>query len=182
LSHKGKKQDDVIMNDDIKVSEVRCNHDDGTQYGIISTQEAMRLADEAGLDLVLIAPNAKPPVAKIMDYGKFKYQQEKKKKEAKKNQKVIVTKEVKFSVKIADNDIKYKVKHAREFLEKGYHVKCRVFLRGREMANPEAGIEVLNRIWPMLEDIGHKDNEPKLEGRFVNMLVLPNIETKKHHS
>ncbi len=178
---KGKKTDDAIMNEDIQVKEVRCLHDDGTQHGVISTKEAMRLAEEDGLDLVLIAPTAKPPVAKIMDYGKYKYQLEKKKKEAKKNQKVIVIKEVKFSVKIAENDIKYKVKHAREFLEKGYHVKCRVFLKGREMANPEAGVDVLNKIWPMLEDIGHQEHEPKLEGRFVNMMVLPNAETKKHH-
>ena len=110
-----------------------------------------------------------------MDYGKFKYQQEKKKKEAKKKQKVIVVKEVKFSVKIAENDINYKVKHAVEFLEKGYHVKCRVFLKGREMAHPEAGVEVLERVWPMLEDLWCYEtlNNPKLEGRFVNMMVLP---------
>ena len=131
------------MNDDITAREVRCMGDDGTNYGIISTTDALNTADDLGLDLVLIAPDGKPPVAKIMDYSKFKYQQEKKKKEARKNQKVIVLKEVKFSVKIADNDINYKVKHAIEFLEKGYHVKCRVFLKGREMAHPEAGAAVL---------------------------------------
>jgi translation initiation factor IF-3 len=161
------------MNEDIRFKEVRCNADDGSSHGIISSSEALALADEAGLDLVCIAPNAKPPVVKIMDYGKFKYQQEKKKKEAKKNQKVIVTKEIKLSVKIAQNDIDYKVKHAREFLEKGNHVKFRVFLRGREMAHPEAGAEVLSRVWPMVEDIAIRENEPKLEGRYVNMLVVP---------
>ncbi len=167
------KKDDVIMNEDITAREVRCMGDDGTNYGIISTADALKMADDEGLDLVLIAPDGKPPVAKIMDYSKFKYQQEKKKKEAKKNQKVIVLKEVKFSVKIAENDINYKVKHAIEFLEKGYHVKCRVFLKGREMAHPEAGIEVLEKVWPMLEEYGDRDAEPKLEGRFVNMMVLP---------
>lgn len=170
---KDKRKDDVIMNEMITAKEVRCTSDDGTNHGIISTDEALRIADEAGLDLVLIAPDGKPPVAKIMDYGKFRYQQEKKKKEAKKNQKIIVVKEIKLSVKIADNDINYKVKHAREFLEDGNHVKFRVFLKGREMANPQSGVEVLNRVWPMIEDIAVMDKEPKLEGRYVNMMALP---------
>lgn len=125
------------------------------------------------MDLVCIAATANPPVVKIMDYSKFKYQLEKKKKEAKKNQKIIVTKEIKLSVKIAANDISYKVKHAIEFIEEGNHVKFRVFLKGREMSNPKAGEDVLNSIWPMLEDIGVKDQDPKLEGRYVNMLVVP---------
>ena len=170
---KDKKKDDVIMNEMITVKEVRCTSDDGTNYGIISTAEALQTADSLGLDLVLIAPDGKPPVAKIMDYGKFRYQQEKKKKEAKKNQKVIVIKEIKLSVKIAENDISYKVKHAREFIEEGNHVKFRVFLKGREMANPQSGIEVLTKIWPMIEDIAVMDKEPKLEGRYVNMMALP---------
>ncbi len=170
---KDKRKDDVIMNEMITVKEVRCTGDDGTNYGIISTAEALQTADSLGLDLVLIAPDGKPPVAKIMDYGKFRYQQEKKKKEAKKNQKVIVIKEIKLSVKIAENDVSYKVKHAREFIEEGNHVKFRVFLKGREMANPQSGIDVLNKIWPMIEDIAVMDKEPKLEGRYVNLLVTP---------
>lgn len=170
---KDKRKDDVIMNEMITVKEVRCTGDDGTNYGIISTAEALKTADSLGLDLVLIAPDGKPPVAKIMDYGKFRYQQEKKKKEAKKNQKVIVVKEIKLSVKIAENDVSYKVKHAREFIEEGNHVKFRVFLKGREMANPQSGVDVLNRIWPMIEDIAVMDKEPKLEGRYVNMMALP---------
>ena len=170
---KDKRKDDVIMNDMITAKEVRCTSDEGTNYGIISTSEALKIADDLGLDLVLIAPDGKPPVAKIMDYGKFRYQQEKKKKEAKKNQKVIVVKEIKLSVKIAENDINYKVKHAREFIEEGNHVKFRVFLKGREMANPQSGVDVLNRIWPMIEDIAVMDKEPKLEGRYVNMMALP---------
>jgi len=170
---KKNKKDTVIMNDDIRVKEVRCMGEDGHQYGIISTRDAMALADEQGLDLVLIAPDGKPPVAKIMNYGKFKYQEEKKKKEARKNQKVILVKEIKLSVKIAENDVSYKIKHAREFLAAGNHVKFRVFLRGREMANPQAGVEVLNRVWPMVEDIGVMDKNPRLEGRYVNMLVFP---------
>ena len=167
------KKSDVIMNEDIIAKELRCTSDSGENYGIIPTAQALALADEAGLDLVLIVADANPPVAKIMDYSKFKYQQEKKKKEAKKNQKIVVVKEIKLSVKIADNDINYKVKHAVEFLEEGNHVKFRVFLKGREMANPEAGIEVLKRVWAMIENIAIMDKEPKLEGRYVNLLVTP---------
>jgi translation initiation factor IF-3 len=167
------------MNEEIRVSEVRCNIDGGESLGIITTREALAKADEMGLDLVLIAPDAKPPVAKIMDYGKFKYQEEKKKKEQKKNQIKIEVKEIKLSVKIAENDINYKVKHAREFLEEGKHVKFRVFLRGREMAHPEAGREVLLRVWPMVEDVGIMDKTPRFEGRYYNMLVLPKKSEEK---
>ncbi len=135
--------------------------------------QGVHVADELGLDLVLIAPDATPPVAKIMNYGKFKYQQEKKLKEARKNQKIIEVKEIKLSVKIAQNDVNYKVKHAREFLEDGKHVKFRVFLKGREMANPEIGEQVLEALWPMLEDIAEREKTPKLEGRYINMLVTP---------
>ncbi len=172
MSTKGKDKE-VLLNREIKAESVRCIGDDGEQYGIIPLSQALANAEEKGLDLVLIAANANPPVCKIMDYGKFKYQQEKKKKEAKKKQKMIEVKEIKLSVKIAQNDINYKVKHAREFLEAGKHVKFRVFLRGREMSNPAAGIEVLNKVWPLVEDIADKENEPKLEGRYINMLTVP---------
>ncbi len=162
-----------MLNDDIRAKEVRCIGDDGEQYGIISKNEALSKAESLGLDLVLIAPNGKPPVCKIMDYGKFKYQQEKKQKEAKKKQKVIDIKEIKFSVKIAQNDINYKVKHAREFLQAGKYVKFRVFLKGREMAHPQAGVEVLERIWPLVEDIADREKAPSQEGRYINMLTTP---------
>lgn len=168
-----KKADDTIMNDDIRINELRVLGNDGEQFGIISRDEAMKIAEDRGLDLVLMSPDAKPPVAKIMDYGKHKYELEKKKKEARKNQKIIDVKEVKFSCKIAENDIKYKVKHAREFLSQGKHVKLRVFLRGREMANPEWGIDVLNRVWPMLEDVGVLESKASQEGRYINMYVTP---------
>lgn len=161
------------MNDDIRVPELRCTIDGGESLGIISTDEAMDKANELNLDLVLIAPDAKPPVAKIMDYGKYKYQKEKQLKEQRKKQVKIDVKEIKLSVKIAENDIAYKVKHAREFLEKGKHVKFRVFLKGREMAHPEAGKEVLLRVWPMVEDIGVMEKPPKFEGRYYNMYVTP---------
>jgi len=169
-----KKADDTVMNERIRERELRVISDEGEQFGIISRDEALKIADERGVDLVLVSPDAKPPVAKVMDYGKHKYQLEKKKKEAKRNQKTIEVKEVKFSCKIAENDIAYKVKHAREFLEKGKHVKLRVFLRGREMSTPELGIEVLNRIWPMVEDLGNLEQPASQEGRYINMYVTPN--------
>lgn len=174
-SNKGgrNKKDDVVMNEDIRESELRVLGQDGEQFGIISKSEAIRIAEEKGLDLVLISPDAKPPVAKVMDYSKHRYEIEKKKKEARKNQKIIEVKEVKFSCKIAENDVNYKVKHVREFLEKGKHVKLRVFLRGREMANPELGIEVLKRVWPMLSDVGNLEKDAHLEGRYINMYVTP---------
>jgi len=178
---KKKKEEKVLINENIPFEEIRLTSEDGENYGIVDIDYALDLAYEKGLDLVCIAPKANPPVCKIMDYGKYKYQQEKKKKEAKKKQKVIVTKEVKLSVKIADNDIAYKVKHAREFLEHEYHVKFRVFLKGREMANPEAAFDVLKKVWPMVEDLGEMESEPKLEGRYVNMLVVPKKKTKKGH-
>lgn len=167
------KKDRVIMNDEIRVPEVRCNVEGGESLGIISIDKAMEKANEMGLDLVLIVPDAKPPVAKIMNYGKFKYQEEKKLKEQRKNQVKIDVKEIKLSVKIAENDINYKVKHAREFLEEGKHVRFRVFLKGREMANPDSAKDVLLKVWSMLEDVAIMDKEPKFEGRYYNMYVLP---------
>lgn len=169
-------EEQVIMNEEITAKEVRCIGNDGTQHGVISIGAALALADEEGLDLVLIAPDANPPVCKVMDYSKYRYQQEKKKKEAKKKQKVITVKEIKLSVKIASNDVAYKVKHAREFIEEGNHVKFRVFLKGREQSTPDLGVDVLNKVWPMVEDIANRDKEPAVEGRFVNMLITP----KKH--
>jgi len=168
-----KKSDETIINENIRARELRVVGEDGEQLGILPRDEALEIAEDRGLDLVLVSPLARPPVAKIMDYGKHKYQMEKKKKEARKNQKTIDVKEVKFSCKIAENDIAYKVKHAREFLKAGKHVKLRVFLRGREMANPEWGIEVLNRVWPRLSDIGHLEQPPKKDGRYINMYVTP---------
>ena len=167
------KNDDVILNEEIDFPQVRCVGDEGEQFGLMSSDEALKIADSKGLDLVLIAPDAKPPVCKIMDYGKFRYQQEKKQKEAKKKQKQIEIKEIKLSVKIASNDINYKVKHAKEFLEENKHVRFRVFLRGREVSEPQAGFEVLDRVAAMLEDVANIERDYKVEGRYVNMLVTP---------
>ena len=167
------KENEVLLNEDIPASEVRCIGDNGEVYGIISKAQALQIAEREGVDLVLIAPDAKPPVCKVMNYSKFRYQQEKKLKEAKKKQKIIEVKEIKLSAKIAQNDINYKVKHALEFLEEGKHVKFRVFLKGREMSNPEAGVAMLQKVWEMVKDVSDRDKEPLLEGRYVNMLVTP---------
>lgn len=167
------KEKEVLLNEDIRAEQIRCVGDDGKVYGIISSKEAQDIANRLGLDLVMIAPDAKPPVCKIMDFGKFRYQQEKKQKEAKKKQKIIDVKEIKLSVKIAQNDINYKVKHALEFLAQGKHVRFRVFLKGREMSSPEAGVVLLEKIWTMIEEKANRDKEPNFEGRYVNMLVTP---------
>lgn len=173
------KTEEALLNEEIRVPEVRCIGDNGVQYGVISRNEALKIARDEGLDLVLIAPDGKPPVAKIMDYGKFRYQQEKKQKEAKKKQKIIEIKEIKLSINIAQNDINYKIKHAIEFLEDEKHVKFRVFLKGREISEPEAGVEVLNRVWEMIQDFGVKDKEPVTEGRYVSMTVLPKAKKEE---
>ncbi len=164
---------DVLLNDAISFREVRCVGDGGEQFGIISAAEALKIARNKGLDLVLISASAKPPVCKVMDYGKYCYQAEKKLKEAKKKQKQIEIKEIKLSTQIAQNDINYKVKHAREFIEEGKHVKFKVVLRGRESHDPKAGLDVLQRVHAMMSDIADAQKEPKTEGRFVMWLFVP---------
>ena len=176
-----KKEDKVLINEEIVDLTDRVRLVDGEgEPKIVDSSKALDIAYNKGLDLVLVAPNANPPVAKVMDYGKYKYEQEKKKKEAKKKQVRIEVKEIKFTSKIQENDINYKVKHIKEFLEKGKHVKLRVFLRGRELATPEKGFEVINRVWDMISDVAEKQNEPKLEGNYINLLVTPiRKKTKK---
>ncbi|ANV97701.1 translation initiation factor IF-3 [Helicobacter enhydrae] len=166
-------KEEVLLNEEIRLKEVRCIGEDGEQFGIISSREALELAVGQDLDLVLISPNANPPVCKIMDYGKYRYQAEKKQKEARKKQKQIEVKEIKLSVQIAQNDINYKVKHAREFLENGKHVKFRVFLKQRELSIPGVGLDLLKKVEEMLEDIAMTEKEAKLEGRYVNILFIP---------
>ncbi|OPG43124.1 translation initiation factor IF-3 [Helicobacter pylori] len=164
---------EVLLNGDINFKEVRCVGDDGEVYGIISSKEALKIAQNLGLDLVLISASAKPPVCKVMDYNKFRYQNEKKIKEAKKKQKQIEIKEIKLSTQIAQNDINYKVKHAREFIEANKHVKFKVVLKGRESQNSKAGLDVLLRIQTMMEDLANPEKEPKTEGRFVSWMFVP---------
>ena len=166
-------KEEVLLNEEINLKEVRCVSDDGHVYGVMSSREALEIAVREDLDLVLISPNANPPVCKIMDYGKFRYHQEKRQKEAKKKQKQIEIKEIKLSTQIAQNDINYKVKHAIQFLESGKHVHFKVFLKQRELSIPDAGKETLNKIAPMLEEVAIAEKEPKLEGRYLNVLYVP---------
>ncbi|BCD70667.1 translation initiation factor IF-3 [Helicobacter suis] len=166
-------KEEVLLNQAIRLKEVRCVGERGEQFGIISSEEALRIAMSKGMDLVLISPTAKPPVCKVMDYGKFCYQSEKKQKEARKKQRQIEIKEIKLSTQIAQNDINYKVKHAKEFIEEGKHVKFKVVLRGRESHDPKAGLAVLEKVAEMMKDIANAEKEPKAEGRFVMWLFVP---------
>ncbi|MCQ2655610.1 translation initiation factor IF-3 [Helicobacter pylori] len=166
-------RNEVLLNGDINFKEVRCVGDSGEVYGIISSKEALKIAQNLGLDLVLISASAKPPVCKVMDYNKFRYQNEKKIKEAKKKQKQIEIKEIKLSTQIAQNDINYKVKHAREFIEANKHVKFKVVLKGRESQNSKAGLDVLLRVQTMMQDLANPEKEPKTEGRFVSWMFVP---------
>ncbi|MGN8451491.1 translation initiation factor IF-3 [Helicobacter pylori] len=166
-------RNEVLLNGDINFKEVRCVGDNGEVYGIISSKEALNIAQNLGLDLVLISASAKPPVCKVMDYNKFRYQNEKKIKEAKKKQKQIEIKEIKLSIQIAQNDINYKVKHAREFIESNKHVKFKVVLKGRESQNSKAGLDVLFRVQTMMQDLANPEKEPKTEGRFVSWMFVP---------
>ena len=163
----------MLINEEIRFDEVRCVGDNGEVYGVMSSREALEIAVEKDLDLVLISPNAKPPVCKVMDYGKFRYHQEKRQKEAKKKQKQIDIKEIKLSTQIAQNDINYKVKHAREFITDGKHVRFKVFLKQREMNIQDAGIDTLKKVAAMIEDIATAEKEPKIEGRYLSVLYVP---------
>ena len=144
--------------------------ENGEQLGIMSAREAQKLADEAGLDLVKIAPTAKPPVCKIVDYGKFRYEQARKEKEAKKKQKTQETKELRITPNIEEHDFSFKAKNARKFLEDGNKVKITVRFRGRELNNTKMGETVLNQFISNLEDISVVEKKPKLEGK--NMFII----------
>ena len=161
------------LNEEIRVRECRLIGYDGTQMGIFNTREALRIADEQGLDLVEIAPNAEPPVCRIMDYGKFKYDQAIKAKQARKNQTKIEIKEMKFRPKIDVGDYTTKKKHVLRFLEDGAKVKITIMFRGREMAHPDQGLSILERLADDLKDIAVIESQPKMEGRNMHMMIAP---------
>jgi translation initiation factor IF-3 len=140
---------------------------DGNQAGIISRSKALEMAEQSGLDLVEIAPNATPPVCRIMDYGKFKYQQSKKEKESRKKQHVIHVKEIRLRPTIDEHDIGFKMNHARKFIESGNHLRIRILFRGRQLAHPELGEAVLNRVKKELEDVAKLESSPIKEGRNI---------------
>ena len=161
------------LNEQISVRECRLIGFDGTQMGIYATSEAQRIADSEGLDLVEIAPMAEPPVCRIMDYGKFKYDQAIKAKQARKNQSRIETKEMKFRPKIDVGDYTTKKKHVLRFLDDGNKVKITIMFRGREMAHPEQGLTILERLADDLKDVAVIESQPKMEGRNMHMLIAP---------
>ncbi|GAV22650.1 translation initiation factor IF-3 [Carboxydothermus pertinax] len=152
---------------------MRVVKEDGTQLGIMPLKEALKLAEEMELDLVEIAPTAKPPVCKIMDYGKYRYQQSKKEKEAKKKQKIINVKEIKIRPSIEEHDFKVKLKNVLRFLEDGDKVKVTVMFRGRELAHPEIAYELLNKLSQEVGSIAVVERPAKLEGRNMIMILAP---------
>jgi translation initiation factor IF-3 len=146
---------------------------EGEQIGILATRDALRLAQEKGYDLVEVSPNAKPPVCKIMDYGKYKYELSKKAKDAKKKQHSLHLKEMRFRPKTEDHDYTFKMKHIREFLSHGSKVKIFVEFRGREMTHKEFGQKVMDRLQADLTDVGIVEQKPKMEGRNLTMIIMP---------
>lgn len=153
---------------------MRLIDEEGNQAGVVSIREALARADEAGLDLVEISPGAEPPVCKILDYGKYKYEMQKKANEARKKQKIIDTKEIKLRPNIDEHDYQVKLRAARRFLEDGDKVKVTLRFRGREMAHQNLGMEVLQRMKQDLIDLGKMELEPRLEGRQMMMVINSN--------
>ena len=169
--YKAISNNDLFINEQIRDKEVRVIGADNEQLGVMSIQEARKLADEAGVDLVKIAPNAKPPVCRIVDYGKFKYEQLRKEKEARKKQKNVEIKEIRLSPNIDTNDLNTKVNAAKKFLEKGNRVKVTLRFRGREMAHMGASVHILTDFAEALADVAVIDKQPKVEGRSMTMFL-----------
>lgn len=161
------------INEDIRDKEIRLIGDQGEQLGIMSSAEGLRIAAEREMDLVKIAPGSNPPVCKIMDYGKFRFEQTKKEKEAKKNQRVVEIKEIRMSPGIGDNDFNTKLKNAQKFLNDGDRVKVSVRFRGREMAHTDIGAVLLKNFAEKCSEIANMDKAPKLEGRNMSMFLSP---------
>ena len=161
------------MNERIRAKDVRVVDENGKQLGIMPLSEALRLAKERDLDLVEVAPKSQPPVCKIMDFGKYKYQLAKKAHEAKKKQAVIHVKEMKVGLKIEDHDLNFKVKRMKEFLQDGHKVKVVIMFKGREILRVDMGEELANKIINMMEGTGHLEVRPKLEGKNMVMVFAP---------
>ena len=161
---------ELPINRGIKAKEVQLIGDNGEKFGVLNLEEALQLAENKRLDLVLVAPQAKPPVCKIMNYGKYKFEQAKKEKEAKKKQKVAEIKEIRITPNIEEHDFGFKAKNARKFIEDGNKLKITVRFRGREVNNSKMGEDVLNKFIEELSDIANVDRAPKLEGR--NMFIM----------
>ena len=175
ISIPGKSQEPRV-NERIRIPQVRVIGDDGSQIGILTTREAIAMAQAKGLDLVEVAPTARPPVCKIMDYGKYKYETNRAAKAAKKKQHQMQLKEVKMRPKIEDHDYDFKLKHAREFLEQRDKVKFTVTFRGREMAHQELGYKIIEQVLIDLADVAVVEQSPRAEGRTVSLVLSPKAQ------
>jgi translation initiation factor IF-3 len=164
---------DMMVNDGIRARELRLIDQNGEQLGVKSKAEALQIAERANLDVVLVAPNAKPPVARIMDYGKYRFEQQKKDREARKKQKVINIKEVRLSPTIDVNDFNTKLRNARKFLEKGDKVKASIRFKGRAITHKEIGQKVLDRLAEETADIASVEQKPKMDGRSMFLVLSP---------
>jgi len=177
------------VNERIRVPQVRVIGDDGQQVGVLTTREALAMAQSQGLDLVEVSPTARPPVCRIMDYGKFKYEQNRRARKAKKNQHQMQLKEIKLRPKIEDHDYTFKMQHAREFLEERDKVKVTVTFRGREMAHQEIGHRLIQKFIASLVDVATVESSPRTEGRTLSAVLMPKApkpgaekkETKEAH-
>ena len=171
----------MILNESIRAREVRLIDADGKQVGVVSKNEALRQASDAGLDLVLISPNAKPPVDKILDYGKYRFEQQKKLKESRKNSKQVSVKEIRLSPTIEGNDFETKLKHARKFIEKeGAKVRVSIRFRGRAITHKELGQQVLEKMAEETSDIAVVTSRPKMEGRQMFLMLSPKSDKDKN--
>lgn len=166
----------MSVNEGIRARELRLIDHNGEQLGVKSRHDALELAARANLDLVLVAPNAKPPVARIMDYGKHRFEQQKRDREARKNQKVINLKEVRLSPTIDEHDFNTKLRNGRKFLENGDKVKASIRFRGRAITHKEIGQEVLDRFASECEDVGTIESRPRMDGRSMFLILAPKVE------
>jgi len=170
------------VNEQIRVREVRVISPEGEQLGIFPTHEALRMAYERDLDLVEVAPHARPPVCRIMDYGKYKYEQAKRDREARKRQKIVDIKEVKMRPRIDQHDFEVKLRNARRFLEDGDKVKATIMFRGREIVHADLGRQVLERLARAVEDIATVERRPVVEGRNMTMILAPRPQNQSQHA
>ena len=170
---------ELQINDEIRAKEVRIIGDNGEQLGVLQTSAALAMAYEKDLDLVLIAPNAEPPVCRIMDYGTYRFERDKKEKEAKKKQTVVEVKEVQLSCRIDTHDFETKVKHAHRFIGEGNKVRVVVKFKGREMSHLDIGRDILEKFEQACADVGTVDKRPALEGRFMSMIINPAKQATK---
>lgn len=176
------QKDNVRVNEEIRAPQVRVIDVDGSQLGVFTVKDALRVASERGQDLIEIAPQAKPPVCKIIDYGKFRYEQQKREKLQRKNQSVSVLKEIRLHPNTDVHDFEFKAKHAINFLEEGNKVKVSVMFKGREMAYTEQGEDLLNRFIEKVEDIAKIESPIKMEGRNMNVILVPSKTKSKKNN